>query len=158
MDDRIIISNENINNNLFDFENIQLDNPVSSKKESEQISMYYADNWKKQWCIDFINSHNNSETILFSALGYDLISQESQEQLAEAIQNNLQLNLQTIRRQFSHRYISTCESFVGVGETFHSRIDSDVYSSYAVKIAAYVLYKPTLEASGKEKSDALIQW
>ncbi len=69
LDDRIVISNENVDNSLFDFVDVQLNDPVSSKKESEQISNSYADNWKKQWCVDFINSHNSSETILFSALG-----------------------------------------------------------------------------------------
>lgn len=157
LDDRIVISNENVDNSLFDFVDVQLNDPVSSKKESQQISDRYADNWKKQWCVDFINSHNSSETILFSTLGYDLISEESQRQLAEEIQNRLQLNMQTVRRRFSHRYVSSGVGFAGMGETFHAYSDSDVYSSSAVKTAAYVVYRSSPSPKNDEKS-TLVQW
>lgn len=146
LDDKIIISNEQV---FFDDMNCTTETlyiPVDSNKEALQKAEMMAKDWKKK-TIDSLSTKGSC--IQFSAYGYDLISDESMSQLSEALADKLALKSYAIKK--TYRVIHTEASSIllgGKGETLSATtIGGKSYEAQFTATAATILYKPLTQTT-----------
>lgn len=155
---KIIISDEQVlKENLNHPTEALLTFPVESNKEARCKAETMAEEWKKQ-IIDNLSTIQGVD-IDFSTYGYDLISDESINQLSAALSDKFALTSDKITKTFCVKYTDpSFTSFSVKGDTLSATtIGGKTYEARVTVTAATVLYKP-IQQQKTEKQPLLTKW